>query len=580
MAKVGRSTDLPVPREGLLELGLTDAEIDDAAGKRPAVVGGCPGDADGAVFSPAAVAKVLSALRALRHTKTRRWKSKPLDPEPWQIVWVIAPVFGWLYAGDHDDQELAGTRVVREAFIEVPRKNGKTTLSTGLLIVLLCADGEPGAEVYSAAVDKAGALRILDDAKTMIRSSPQLLKLVGAKNLQKDLIRYPRNGGIMRALSKVAEASHGLNVHASVIDELHVHKRRDLLDTILTGTGARDQPLSIIITTADEGDEHSIYAEYHDRTEQIAGGVKKDPSHYGVIWRADEADDPFADATIAKANPGAGTTVTWDYLRGEAEKARTTPSYLPTYLRLHLNIRAKSTAGLLKMADWNAQPAIQQVVPEDLAGRLAFGGLDLSSTTDFTAATLWFPDDPKDESAGGIVLPAIWVPEERVEALEHLCQVPLSRWIDEGWMFTTEGNVVDYAEVRRHLTRWRDRDGFVIQQVGYDPWNATETVTELQDDGWDMVPVRQGYGSLSAPTKLLERRAAQHLVQHGGHPVLRWMADSLHVRRDENDNVRPVKPDRQESAKRIDAMVALVMALFCWQRYEAPAEPRVRLLGA
>lgn len=580
MAKADRSTDLPVPREALVELGLTEDDIAAALERRPSVVGGFPGDAAGAVFSVAAVDKVLQALRALRHTKTRRWMGKPLDPDPWQIVWIIAPVFGWLYADDHQDVELAGTRVVREAYVEIPRKNGKTSIATGLLIVLLCADGEPGAEVYSAAVDKTGANRIIDDAKTMIRSSPGLLKRVGAKNLQSGLIKYPRNGGVMRALSKLAEAAHGLNVSGAVIDELHVHKSRDLLDTILTGTGARDQPLSIIITTADEGDEHSIYAEYHDRTEHIAGGVKSDPSHYGVIWRADEADDPFADATIAKANPGAGTTVTWDYLRGEAEKARTTPSYLPTYLRLHLNVRAKSTAGLLRMSDWNEQPAIQQVGLGQLEGRLAFGGLDLSSTTDFTAATLWFPNDPADDDAGGLVLPAIWIPEERVDDLEHLCQVPLTRWIDDGWLHTTEGNVVDYSAVRRHMARWRDEHGFVIQQVGYDPWNATETVTELQDDGWDMVPVRQGYGSLSAPTKLLERRVAQHLVQHGGHPVLRWMADSLHVRRDENDNVRPVKPDRQESAKRIDGMVALIMALFCWQKYEPPVEPKVRRIGA
>lgn len=580
MTQDRRSTDLPVPYDALLELGLTDDEIASAAQRRPAVVGGFPGSAAHAQFSTAAVARTLKALRALRHTKTRRWKGKPLDPDPWQIVWIIAPVFGWVYADDHPDVELAGTRVVREAYVEIPRKNGKTSLSTGLLIVLLAADGEPGAEVYSAAVDKSGANRILDDAKTMIRASPHLLRKVGAKNLQAGLIRYPPTGSFMRALSKVAEAAHGLNVHAGVIDELHVHKSRDLLDAIITGTGARDQPLIIIITTADEGDEHSIYAEYHDRTEQIAGGVKADPSHYGVIWRAAVEDDPFADETIAKANPGAGTTVTWDYLRGEAEKAKTTPSYLPTYLRLHLNVRAKGAAGMIRMSDWNAQPAMQMVVPSQLDGRLAFGGLDLSSTTDFTAATLFFPDEPGQEDSGGVVLPALWVPEERLDDLEHLCQVPLTRWVDEGWLFTTEGNVVDYAQVRRHLTQWRDRHGFVIHQVGYDPWNATETVNELQDDGWDMVPVRQGYGSLSAPTKLLERRVAQQRLVHGGHPVLRWMADSLHVRSDDNDNVRPVKPDRHRSAKRIDGMVALINALFCWQRYEPAVTPRVRKIGA
>jgi phage terminase large subunit-like protein len=552
------STDvLPAPRDALLELGLTDDEIDEALQSKPRYLGGCPWEATAAEFEVEAAERALKALRALKHTKTRRWQGVPLDPDPWQVVWIIAPVFGWKYRRDHHDLELAGTRVVREVFIEIPRKNGKTTLSTGLMLVLLTADGEPGAEVYSAAVDRTGANRILDDAKTMAQVSPALRKRVKPKV---GVLTYPKTNGIFRALSKVAEAAHGLNVSGAVIDELHVHRTRDLLDAIVTGTGARDQPLVFIITTADEGREHSIYAEYHDRTVNAAKRIVRDPSHYGVIWCAAETDDPFAEETIRKANPGYGRTVTADYLRGQAEKARTTPSYLNTYLRLHLNIRKKSEAGLIRLKDWDHISSVQILDESELEDRPCWGGLDLSSTTDLTAAGLLFPND-----AGWFdVLVQFWLPEDNLDRIEHATQVPLRHWQDLGWMRTTEGNVVDYRPVRTWLEDAARR--FDLQQVGYDPWNATETINELTESGLTMVPVRQGYGSMSSPTKLLEKLALKHMLRHGGNPVLRWNADCLAVIRDHADNIKPVKPGRDRSKKRIDGMVTLINGLYCWQR--------------
>lgn len=552
------STDVrpPVPVEALAELGLTEEEIAGALERAPQIRGIRPWEALNAEFRVDRAEKALKALRALRHTKTRRWGGRPLDPDPWQIVWIVAPIFGWC----HPD----GTRVVREVFIEIPRKNGKTTLSTGLALVLLCADGEPGAEVYAAAVDKTQASRILDDAKAMVRGSPALLRRVGAKNLQRGLIRYPTTNGILRPLSKIAEAAHGLNVHGGIIDELHVHKSRDLLDAIVTGTGSRDQPLVIVITTADEGDEHSIYAEWHGRAEQQHGRVINDPTFYGLIWRADDDADPFDLAVIKAANPGYGTSLNPDIVAGEVTKAQTTPSYLPTYKRLRLNIRAKSTAGLIDMSDWGAQPCVQ--LHPDLTGRLCYGGFDLSSTTDFTAAGLLFPpDDPDDPDAMWDYLVQAWVPEDRLDELERLCRVPLARWRRDGWLSATEGDVVDYRPLRKWLTDAADT--YDLAWVGYDRWNAGDTGNELTDAGLLLEPVGQGYASLSAPTKQLDRLVRQHRIRHAGNPALRWMADSLHVKRDDNDNVRPVKPDRERSAKRIDGMVPMLIGLFGWQHY-------------
>lgn len=557
--------ELPVPREALLELGLTEEEIDSALERAPKYLGATPWDADGAVFDVDAVRTVLGALGSLRHTKTRRWQGVPLSPEPWQVVWIIAPVFGWKYPRDHHDVELAGTRVVREVFIEIPRKNGKTTISTGLGLVLLAADGEPGAEVYSAAVDRTGATRILDDAKIMAQASPALRKRVRPLA---GVIKHPRSNSIFRALSKIAETAHGLNVSGAVIDELHVHKRRDLLDAIITGTGARDQPLVIIITTADEGNEHTIYAEYHDRTEKAHKRIVRDPSHYGIIWAADERDDPFAEATLRKANPGYGVTVTGDYLRGEAEKARTTPSYLPTYLRLHLNIRRRSEAGLIELAHWDHINASQLLAETSLHGRPCWAGLDLSSTTDFTAAGLVIPDEDHGTFS---FLAQFWVPEDNVERIEHACQVPLTSWISDGWVRTTPGNVVDYAAARAWIEQ-AARD-FDLRDVGYDPWQATETTSELLKNDVPMTPVRQGAYSLSSPTKYLEKLVLTHRHRHGGNPVLRWHADCLAVKRDDNDNVKPIKPARDKSSKRIDGMAALINGLYVWQR--RPVEDEV-----
>src|SRR5690606_5756821 len=289
-----RSTDLPVPREALLELGLTPEQIDEAARARPLVVAFQADQAEGAWFDVERVRKVLRALAAFKHTKGR-WAGLPLrlgkGLAPWQVVWVIAPVFGWVR---YDDEVDAVVRVIRVAWVEVPRKNGKSTISSGIGNVLLLADGEIGAEVYAAAGDKLQARRVFDDAKRMCLTSKAARARVEPLA---EVIRVPRTGGIFRVLSKVAEAAHGLNVSGAIIDAVHVHKRRDLVDAVETGTGARTQPLVVFITTADEATEGSIYDEKHNYTRKVAEGIVDDPTHYGVMWAAEDTDDPFDKAT-------------------------------------------------------------------------------------------------------------------------------------------------------------------------------------------------------------------------------------------------------------------------------------------
>ena len=552
------SIDLPVPRDALLELGLTDEEIDQAAAARPLVVAFQAADVPGAWFDVDSARRALKALGSFKHTKGR-WGGVPLKPDPWQTVWIIAPVFGWL----RFDEEIGRpVRVIRSVWIEVPRKAGKSTLSSGLALVLLLADREIGAEVYAAAGSLTQAGRVYDDAKRMVQTSKAASKRV---DVLTEVIRVPSSGGVMRALSRIAEAAHGLNVSGAVVDEVHVHKKRDLIDAIETGTGARDQPLVVFITTADEGTDGTIYAEKHTYTRNVAARTVEDATHYGVIWAAEPGDDPFAESTWRKANPGLGTSPTLSYLRKEAARAATTPSYFPTYARLHLNLRMRQTVRWLKLEDWDESASL--VDEQALLKKRAWGGLDLSAVSDLTAWVMVF--EAKD---GLTVLPKFWLPEDIVPDLERRLQVPLSAWIKQGFLHVTEGNVIDYATIEDQVVK--DAGRFDLQGISYDRMFAGQLVQNVSERvrGLEPAPVAQTYLGLSPASKELERLVLSHRLEHGGHPVLRWHADCVEVASDGSDNIKPAKPNRNESVKRIDGIAASVLAIDNYLRRKKPVK--------
>lgn len=506
-----------------------------------------PPDVPGAWFDQAAVDKVVRALRALRHTKGK-WAGLPVELEPWQLEHIVAPVFGW----KHPD----GTRIIRTAWIEMPRKNGKSTVASGLALVLLCADGEQGAEVYSAAGSRPQAQIVFDEAKKMARATPALSKKL---RLLAGTISVLKTGSRYQALSRIAEAAHGLNVSGAIVDEVHVHKSRHLIDAIETGTGARRQPLVIFLTTADDGDETTIYAEKHNYTVQLAKRVIADPTFYGVIWAAEETDDPFDERTWRKANPGLGVTVSLDYIRQEAHRAQMLPAYLPTFLRLSLNRRVRAENRALNIADWDASAGL--VVEEQLAGRECYGGLDLASTLDIAAFVLVFPGE------GGTfdVLCRFWTPEATIPERSRRDQVPYQFWVDQGVMTATPGEVIEYAAIEQEIGRLGER--FNIREIAYDRWGANQMRQNLEGAGFAMVDMGQGYASMSAPTKELLKLVISKHIRHGGHAVLRWMADNLVVRTDAQGNQ---KPDREKSRQKIDGMVAAIMALDRATRHEPP----------
>jgi phage terminase large subunit-like protein len=556
-----RSTELPVPRDALLELGLTDEQIAEAEAARPLVVAFQADQHPGAWYDVERAKKALKALAAFRHTKGR-WAGVRMrlgeGLDPWQVVWVLAPVFGWVY---HDEEIDAIVRVIRTVWVEIPRKNGKSTLSSGVSAVLLLADGEMGAEVYNAAGSTLQAGRVFDDAKRMLMTAPAARKRVEPL---KEVIRVPKTGGILRVLSRIAETAHGLNVSGAIVDEVHTLRlRRGLVEAIETGTGARDQPLILFITTADEAEEGTIYDEKHTYTRNVALRIVEDPGHYGVIWAADKSDDPFDEGTWKKANPGLGKSPTYAYMRRESKKAQSSPTCFPTFCRLSLNLRMRDQALWLDMDQWDESSGM--VDREALRGARAWSGLDLSAVNDFSAWVVWAESPAKWADLD--LLARFWVPEERVEDIEQQIQVPLSKWIEAGLVTATEGNVIDYGKIQE--TVLEDCRHFDMQQISYDRMFAGQLVQDVDTElkgGVVLQPVPQTYMGLSPGCKEMERLIGAAAMRHGGNPVMRWMASVTEVKNDGLDNIRPSKPDRRKSSKRIDGVQAAITGMDGWLR--------------
>lgn len=579
------TADIDEAIAGWVEEGLVDATEWTRQGRRPLLVTPLPAP-PGTWFDRIAVERVLKFFLLLKQLIGRH-AGREFKLMDWQVRYLVAPVFG-LKRPD-------GYRVIRTVWFEIPRKNGKSTICSGLGLYLAFADREQGAEVFAAAGDREQANIVFRAAANMAAGSGPLKKKLGRRGIQKKILEHPITHSIFRALSSEGLRAHGLNVHGGIIDEVHVHRNPDVVDALETGVGSRAQPLIVFITTADEGAETgSIYATKREEIEVLAGGHAEDPTVYGVVFGVDETAedfDPFAEDTLRTANPGYGITVLADYLKGKAAQAQRSPQQLNRYLRLHLNVRTKQTTRWLSMDDWDACARTPSGVPialdlDALAGRDCYGGLDLSSTTDLTAFSLWFPPVTDDPAEPYVWLSWFWLPEDNLKDLERRTKVPLLRWSQTAALLgpalrLTEGNVVDYRTVRSFITD-ELATRFNILAIGYDRWNATETVSELGDAGMEMEQVSQGYAGLNQPCQQLERYVLSRRVSHGGHPILRWHVDSVGIKTNSDGYLKPVKPDRQVSSKRIDGVAsglnALAMQLMRAEPEEVP-EPSIRIIS-
>ena len=468
---------------------------------------------------------------------------EPFKLERWQVA-IVGNLFGWVRPD--------GTRRYREAYIEVPKKNGKTELSGGLGNLLTFADGEPGAEVYCAAGDALQAGLVFKAARVMVEHEPELFSRA---NIYRRSIEVPGEVGaasVFVVMSSEPATKHGYNSHGVIVDELHVQPNRDLVDTLTTGIASRRQPLVIYITTAG-WDRNSICWEKHEYAEKVRDGQLDDPSFLPVIHAADEQDDWTSPKVWKKANPNFGISVGRDYFKRECMKARNTPTYENTFKRLHLNIWTEQAVRFLQMAKWDACDA--ELEPDKLKGLVCYAGLDLSTTTDITALVLLFPVEDDYH-----VLPFFWVPKERAREREKRDRVPYYTWAQQGLIEMTPGDVIDYRYVRRRINELVEK--FQVQEIGYDPYNATQLALQLQDeDGVKMIEVRQGMITLNEPTKELERLVISGHLVHGGNPVLRWMASNVTVQTDAAGNL---KPSKDKSTERIDGITAMITGLARW----------------
>lgn len=511
-----------------------------------------PRDLEGARFDPGRVDRVLAAFRRLRHTQGK-WAGRPLEPACWQVAYILAPVFGWVR---FDDEADAWVRVARTAVVDEPRKNGKTTTAGGIGIYLTAADGEQGAQVLAVAASKEQAGFCFNPIKTLAEKSPDLAPYVRA--LAGKII-HPPSGSYFQVVASVGDLIHGANVHGAVIDELHVHKTRDVVDAVETGTGARTQPLIVIITTADEGRPGTIYAEKREYLEKLARRVFVDHTFYGVVWAAAESErdlveralSPFSEEAQRRANPGFGVSPTKAFLAAEAASAKESPAKLARYLRLHLGIRTKQATRFIRLEDWDGSAGT--VDEAALAGRVCHGGLDMGSVSDLTALCWVFPDRAADRYEA---LWRFWLPELALPELDRRTAGYASSWVRQGWIATTPGAVFDPAAVNEQLDK--DAQAFRIQTVGYDRWGANDVTRRAGEAGLTMVAVGQSFGSLSAPLKELLRLTLVGRFVNGGNPVARWMVDNLAVAMDPSGNV---KPDKANSGEKIDGVSAAVNAL-------------------
>lgn len=489
---------------------------------------------DGRLTAPEAPRDPIAFIDSLTHTKGA-FALQAFNLRPWQRS-IVRRIF---------KKRPDGRRQYRTVLLMLPRKNGKSELAAALGLYGLLAAGEAGAEVYCAAADKDQASLVFGVALQMLRNNPALDEECYVVASQKR-IKHPSTGSVFRAISADAHTAHGFNASLVIYDELHAAPDRRLYDVLSTSMGARTEPLLLVISTAGY-DRHSILWELYSHAKKVQENPALDPTFLPIIYEAPIDADWTSRKVWKKANPALGDFRSLEDLEILAARAQEIPAQENNFRRLYLNQWTEQAARWLSMPAWDACQGRTA-----LAGRRCYVGLDLSSTTDLTAMVAVFPDE-----TGFDVLTQCFIPAERIRDRSRRDKVPYDEWARNGWVTAIPGVAVDYEVVRHALAAWCA--AYDVQLIAYDPWNATDLVSRLEkQDGLVCVPMRQGFGALSAPTKSLEKAVLAQQLRHEGHPVLRWCVSNVAV---ESDPAGNLKPSKVLSTERIDAVVALIMAV-------------------
>lgn len=453
-------------------------------------------------------------------------------------------------------------RRINTAYVEVPKKNGKSELGAGIALLGLLLDEEHGAEVYSAASTRDQASLVFRVAAQMVRNNPVLSSMCRIVDSTKTIYIKDEPNSFYKAISADAGIQDGINPHIVVFDELHRQRSRDLWDVFRYGSSTREQPLLFAITTAGVIGHSDICEEQHNYARRLLDGTFNDPTYYPVIYGLDEKEDwtyegePAHDDKPAtgwyKANPALGDFLPIDRVRAEAKTAIELPTEQNSFRRFRLNQWVGQETRFIPMDLWKKCGEPFDI--SSLAGKPCWAGLDLSTTRDLTAFALIFP---KDDLL--YVVAHIFLPGDHLYERSKADNVPYDLWASQGLIHITPGNQVDYAFVRKTIDDLAKL--YDIQEIGFDRWNATQLVQQLMDDGLTMVPIGQGYQSMNAPTSEMLALVKDGRLRHGNNQVLSWMADCMTVKQDPAGNVKPSKPDRMRSKNRIDGIVAIINAL-------------------
>ena len=485
--------------------------------------------------------RAVKFIENLRHTKGK-WAGKRFWLLPWQEQ-LIRDIFGVVKPD--------GNRQFRTAFVEIPKKNGKSELAAAVALYLLYADNEPSAEVYGAAADRQQASIVFDVANQMVQMTPALMKRSKIMGATKRIVNYS-NAGFYQVLSAEVGTKHGLNVSGLVFDELHAQPTPHLYNVLTKGSGdAREQPLFFLITTAGT-DRNSICYAIHTKAKDILENRRVDASFYPVIYGIEDDDDWSDEENWRKANPSLGYTIPIDRVRDAYREASQNPAEENVFRQLRLCQWVTSTVR------WIPEHIYEQgnrpIDLESLKGRDCYGGLDLSSSGDITAFVLMFP--PRTETEPYYMLPFFWVPEDTIPLRVKRASVPYDVWVRQGYLMSTEGNVIHYGFIEKVIEQLGEL--YHIREIAFDRWGAVQMVQNLEGAGFTVVPIGQGYRDMSPPTKAFYELLMKGEIIHGGNPVMRWMAGNVVVETDPAGNIKPTKA---KSAEKIDGIVAAIMAL-------------------
>ena len=474
----------------------------------------------------------------LKHVRGE-WGGTPFALAGWQAD-MTRKLFGTLDA--------EGRRVYRRCVCMIPRKQGKSTYAAGAALYLLL-EGEPGAEVYTCAVDRGQARVVHNIAKAMVTRSPQLSRVL---KVYRDAIVNPRTEATLIPLSADAASHLGKNSHGLVFDEFAYLPNRDFWDTMHTSMGARREPLSIAISTAGLFDPEGFGWNTYDYARRVEAGEVDDPELLPVLYGLDIDDDWTDPKNWRRANPMMDVTVPMSFYRREFKRAEESVSEQNAKRRLYLNQWVHQLTRWLDMRAWAKCSAAPEIEP----GQKCFGGLDLGSTKDLTALVFVFPYQDASGADCYDVMARFYMPEATAIIRERSDNVPYRQWAEDGLVTLTPGDSTDYEFVREDAAKCAAL--YDVHEIAFDRWGAAKLSNDLRDDGHNIIEFGQGYASMTGPTKELERLVLAGRLRHGGNRLLSWNAGNATAQSDAHENVKLVK---DKSTGRIDGMIALIMAL-------------------